>query len=63
MVVGVFVGHDQEAPDSAGDRVFGHRGISELTELLQAGLVVFQPQPSRGLLFGEALFRLPIRCL
>ncbi len=47
MVVGVFVRQGQEAPNSAGDRVFGHRGIGELAELVEAGLVVLQPQPPR----------------
>jgi hypothetical protein len=33
-VVGVFVGKGQEAPDPAGDRVFGQRGVGEPAELV-----------------------------
>jgi hypothetical protein len=34
QVVGVFVGQGQEAPDPAGDCVFGHRGVGEPAELV-----------------------------
>jgi hypothetical protein len=45
--MGVFVSQDDEAPDPAGDRVLGHRGVGEPAELVQGGLGVVQPQPSR----------------
>jgi hypothetical protein len=46
-VVGVFVSQDDEAPDPAGDRVLGHRGVGEPAEFVEGGLGMVQPQPSR----------------
>src|SRR5690606_26259470 len=44
QLLGPLVGHRQQPPDASGHRVLGHRRIGELTQLLEAGLLVLDPQ-------------------
>src|SRR3712207_8278344 len=45
-VLGALVGHGQQPADPARDGVLGHRRLRALTQLLQRGLAVLEPQPA-----------------
>ena len=44
---GPLVGHREQPADPAGDGVLGHRRVGEAAELLEAGLLVREPQLAR----------------
>src|SRR5690606_18810618 len=45
--VRLLVGHREQPPDAACDGVLGQRRVGQLAELLEAGLLVLQPEPAR----------------
>src|SRR3954452_25423581 len=46
-LLGPLVGHRQQPADPAGDGVLGQHRVTELTELLEGGLLVLEAEPAR----------------
>src|SRR5450756_2027489 len=53
LVSGAAVGHREQAPDAAGDRVFGQRRVGELAGLLEQRLPVGDPPRTKDAIAGR----------